>query len=132
MNQDVEHLQLLSVFHYVVAALVGLFSLFPIFHLVMGIMMLTGRFPDGQTPEAPFNFMGWFFVVFAVVWIVCGLTFAICLLYAGRFLTQHRRYLFCLVIAGLSCMLMPFGTVLGVFTILVLMRPSVRELFGVA
>jgi hypothetical protein len=27
-------------------------------------------------------------------------------------------------------MLMPFGTVLGVLTIVVLMRPSVKEMFG--
>lgn len=132
MNQDLEHLRLLAVFHYVVAAFVGLFSLFPVIYLVMGVAMLTGRFPDSQASEAPFNFVGWFLVLFAATWIVCGLTFAICLIYAGRFLVQQRRYLFCLVMAGLSCTFMPFGTALGVFTILVLMRPSVRELFGVA
>jgi len=32
--------------------------------------------------------------------------------------------------AGVECMFMPFGTVLGVFTIIVLMRPSVKEIFG--
>ena len=35
-----------------------------------------------------------------------------------------------LIVAGLECMMMPFGTVLGVFTIIVLLRPSVRQLFG--
>lgn len=78
------------------------------------------------------GFLGWFFVIFAATWIVCGLTFAICLFLAGRYLDQRRRYLFCLVMAGLACMFMPFGTVLGVFTILVLVRPSVKELFGEA
>jgi hypothetical protein len=34
--------------------------------------------------------------------------------------------------AAIACMLMPFGTVLGVFTIIVLMRPSVKELFAAA
>jgi hypothetical protein len=32
--------------------------------------------------------------------------------------------------AALACMLAPFGTVLGVFTIIVLMRESVRVAFG--
>ena len=32
--------------------------------------------------------------------------------------------------AGLECIFMPFGTVLGVFTIIVLMRDTVKELFG--
>jgi hypothetical protein len=42
---------------------------------------------------------------------------------------QHLRLLsiFHYVLAG---MMMPFGTVLGVFTIIVLQRPSVRQLFG--
>jgi hypothetical protein len=33
--------------------------------------------------------------------------------------------------AAISCIFMPFGTVLGVFTIIVLLRPSVKELFAV-
>jgi len=33
--------------------------------------------------------------------------------------------------AGIECLFMPFGTVLGVFTIMVLMRDPVKQLFGV-
>jgi len=33
-------------------------------------------------------------------------------------------------VAGAACLMMPFGTVLGVFTIIVLMRESVKEMFG--
>jgi len=33
--------------------------------------------------------------------------------------------------ACIECLFMPFGTVLGVFTILVLVRESVKQLFGV-
>ena len=35
MNQDEEHLKLLSTFHYILAGMAGLFALFPIFHLIM-------------------------------------------------------------------------------------------------
>lgn len=38
--------------------------------------------------------------------------------------------MYCLVMAGIECMFMPFGTVLGVFTIIVLMRESVQKLFA--
>jgi hypothetical protein len=31
--------------------------------------------------------------------------------------------------AGIECMFTPFGTVLGVFTIITLVRPSVKEVF---
>jgi hypothetical protein len=54
---------------------------------------------------------------------------AFCVFLAGRNLAQQRRYTFCLVIAGLLCIFIPFGTVLGVFTIVVLVRPSVKALF---
>ena len=37
--------------------------------------------------------------------------------------------MFCFVIACLACMQMPLGTILGVFTIIVLARPSVKEMF---
>ncbi len=38
--------------------------------------------------------------------------------------------MFCLVMACVACLFMPFGTVLGVFTIIVLARPSVQTLFS--
>lgn len=37
--------------------------------------------------------------------------------------------MYCLVIAGLSCLFMPFGTVLVVFTLITLMKEPVKELF---
>ena len=125
-TQDVEHLRLLSAFHHVVAALVALFSLFPVIHLVIGIGLATGSFEEAD-PMA--RTMGWFFTAFAGAFILGGLAFAACMVLAGRFLAQRRRYTFCLVMAGVSCMFMPFGTVLGVFTILVLLRDSVKALF---
>jgi hypothetical protein len=61
--------------------------------------------------------------------ILAGWTMSFCIFLAGRFLRSRRHYMFCLVIAAIMCMMMPFGTVLGVFTIIVLMRPSVKSLF---
>ena len=130
-SQDAAHLDLLGVFHYVVAGLSALFSLFPVIHLVMGLAIVTGHMGDmhakpGEPDPALF---GWFFVVIAVVLITCGLTFSALLAYAGRCLRQRRRYTFCVVMAAISCAFMPFGTVLGVFTLIVLTRPSARLLF---
>lgn len=131
-QDDSEHLNLLSLFHYVVAGLAALFSLFPVFHLVMGIGLVSGALDNGR-PEAAVgqSVVGWLLIVFAVAFIVCGFSFALCLALAGKFLKERRRYRFCLVLACIACVFMPFGTVLGVFTILVLMRPSVKAAFGV-
>ena len=78
----------------------------------------------------PMRVFGAFFVVIASIIIVCGMTVATCIVMAGRRLAQYRRHTFCLVVAGIECLFMPFGTVLGVFTIIVLQRPEARRLFG--
>lgn len=127
-TQDAEQLRLLSIFHYVVAGLAALFACIPLFHLFFGIAMVTG-WGDFAHQDPVAGVMGWFFIVFAALFILFGWAFAACLAFAGRFLAQRRRYTYCLVMAGVACMFMPFGTVLGVFTILVLVRESVKELF---
>ena len=130
-SQDQEHLRLLSVFHYVVAGLTGLFGCLPILHLIVGISILTGSGPFGRTSAGPPlpHLFGVFFIVIAVVMISWFWATAILNLVAARALVRQRRYTLCLVTAGFDCMFMPFGTVLGVFTIIVLMRPSVKALF---
>lgn len=128
MNQDQEHLDLLGIFHYVVAALAALFACFPLIHLFMGLTMMSGGF--GGSSDSDTRLFGLFFVAFASIFILIGWAFAVCTALAGRYLRQRTKYTFCLVMAGVECMFVPFGTVLGVFTIMVLQRPSVRHLFG--
>ena len=48
---------------------------------------------------------------------------------AGWWLAKRKHYWFCFVVACLACAFSPLGTVLGVFTIIVLLRPSVKALF---
>jgi hypothetical protein len=63
------------------------------------------------------------------VCVLGGWTLAGLLIYAGRCLARRTRRLFCLVAAGLGCLFFPLGTVLGVFTFIVLSRPTVRAVF---
>lgn len=131
MNQseDLEHLRLLSIFHYVVAGLGALFALFPVIHLCIGIAFLVGAFDEAGHGNPPPRLMGLFFVIPALLIITVGEALAVCIAIAGRNLGRQTNYTFCLVVAAIECMMFPFGTVLGVFTILVLMRTSVKELF---
>jgi len=133
MNQDVHQIKILAIFHFVVAGVAGLFACFPIFHLLMGISMLTGGFfpPDAPSDMPfPFSLFGLMFTLIPAAMIFFGWAFAISLAISGYFLIKKQHYLFCMVMAGVSCVFTPFGTVLGVFTIIVLMRPSVKELFN--
>jgi hypothetical protein len=126
MNTDEQQLQLLEIFHYVVGGLTALFSCFPMLHLALGIAMVTGSL-DGKSP--PPAFLGWFFIFLALCLILSGWIIAGCLVVAGRKLRKRASRTFCLVVAGMACLIMPFGTILGVFTIIVLMRDSVKALF---
>jgi hypothetical protein len=54
---------------------------------------------------------------------------AICIFITGRSIAHRKHYWFSFVIACIECIFMPFGTVLGVFTIIVLARESVKRLF---
>jgi hypothetical protein len=127
MSQDSEHLKLLAIFHYVVAGMTALFACIPFLHFFMGLALATGAFPDTDPEAQP---VGIFIMVFAGLFIVAGWALAALIAYAGRSLQARRRYTFCLVMAGVECIFMPFGTVLGVFTIIVLIRDSVKPLFG--
>jgi hypothetical protein len=132
MNPDEEHLRLLSIFHYVCAGLVAFFACIPIIHLILGLFLLLSPQSFGPANNAPPAFLGLFFVVFATIMILFGWTFAGLIAYAGKCLGQRKHYTFCLVMGGIACMFMPFGTILGIFTIIVLVRPTVKSLFETA
>ena len=127
MTQDERNLNLLSVFHYVVGGLTALFSCFPLIHVVIGVMMMTGKM-DGKGPP-PF-FFGLMFAVAGALFILCGFALATAMVIAGRRLRARRSRTYCIVVAAIACAMMPFGTVLGVFTIIVLMKESVIGLFS--
>jgi hypothetical protein len=126
MSQDSEHLKLLAIFHYVVAGMTALFACIPFIHFFMGLAMVSGALGVSDPEVLP---IGIFLMVLAGLLILAGWTLATLIAYAGRNLQRRRRYTYCLVVAGVECIFMPFGTVLGVFTIIVLMRDSVKALF---
>jgi len=132
MNRDQEHLQLLSIFHYVVAGLAALFSFFPLLYTIIGtIFIFAARHGTAKSGEdLPPEFLGWIFAVIGLGLFLFGLAIAFCILIAGRSLALRKRYSFAMVMACIECIFVPFGTILGVFTIVVLSRQSVRALFA--
>src|SRR5882724_6753192 len=134
MSQDKEQLQLLAIFHYVVAGLAALFSFFPLLYTTVGaIFIFAARHGTAKPGEdLPPEFLGWIFTVLGSVLFLTEIAMAICILIAGRSLALRKRYTFLLVMACIECLFIPFGTILGVFTIIVLSRESVKGLFSTA
>lgn len=127
MSQDEQNLNLLSIFHYVVGAFTILCSSVFLVHVGIGIAMIAGKL-DGK--EGPPPELGWVFVALGSMAVIIGWTLGILMIVAGRKLKMRTSRTFCLVIAAIECTLSPFGTILGVFTIVVLMKESVIQLFG--
>jgi predicted membrane channel-forming protein YqfA (hemolysin III family) len=122
------HVRLLSIFHYVLAGLVALFSLLPVAYVAFGVAMLSGALDDGRG-NAPPRAVGWMVIALGAVMLLAGATYVALVAVAGRFLARRRHWTFCIVVAALSCTVFPFGTVLGVFTIIVLSKDEVKRAF---
>lgn len=130
---DLEHLQLLGIFHYIVGGLLILFSCFFIIYVAMGLVIaidpeaFDGPKGKGDPPPA---ILGYILAAIGSGAVFTGWTTGGLMIYSGTCLRNHRRRMFSQVIAGIACLFMPFGTLLGVFTIVVLQRDSVRRLYG--
>ncbi|MDB6031822.1 MAG: hypothetical protein JWM16_2160 [Verrucomicrobiales bacterium] len=129
MKKDEEHLRLLSIFHFILAGLsaVGVAGL----GLHYTIMRVVFSNPDmwknqRNMPFPPEQFMRifiWFYLFIGILLVVMAALNVL----SGMFLHQKKNRLFSIVVAALDCLQFPFGTALGVFTIIVLMRDSVRN-----
>lgn len=62
--------------------------------------------------------------------ILLGWTFGALTIYAGRCIQRRERRTFVFVIAALNCLLIPWGTALGICTFLVLQTPLARREFS--
>ena len=125
-SQDEEHLRILSILFYVLGGLGLLGGLVPLIYVVIGIVVVVAS--TSGDASAPPALMGFMFILIGGFISLLVLALAACKLYTGYSLGQRKNYMFCFVIACLACMWM----LLGVFTIVVLMRPGVKAMFGVA
>ena len=127
VSTDDQHLRLLAIFHYVWGGLIALGSSIALIHVTLGIVMLVSpaTFNSPGQPPAP-AFMGWMFLLIGGAILLIGWTLGGLTIYAGRCLQQRRGHLLSLILAGIHCLSFPLGTALGIFTFVVLLRPSVK------
>jgi hypothetical protein len=126
---DSEHLRILSLVHYVFGGLCALLSCVLIIHFVIGVVMLVNSQSFGNGPQGPPAFMGVFFILFSSCFMVLGWLLGGLTIYSGVCMKRRQHRTFSLIVAAINCLSIPFGTALGVFTIIVLSRPSVKELY---
>lgn len=133
---DEEHLKLLSLGYMISAATTAFFSMFGLMYVFMGIFIGTISSHQSETVavasrsgQPPPAFVGWFFVVMGIVFFVSATALAAAKLQAAFWLKRRKSRTGCMVVAGISCLGIPYGTALGVLTFMVLGRDSVARLF---
>lgn len=129
VNQDLEHLKILAICFYVKAGLLTLTALFFSIYIFFGAAFMSMDIPHKANEPDP-SMIGGFFIVFGLVFIAFFGVLAILAFWAGRSISKQKNYNFAFVIAVLMCLSMPLGTILGIFTIIVLMRDSVKAIFN--
>jgi uncharacterized RDD family membrane protein YckC len=127
---DLKNLHLAVVLHYVAGALLALLSCvcFVLTRLAMAAAMAslvkTPSAQDATSSVLPIlAAMGW-------VAVALGWTIACVLVHAGRSIDRRRRLRWCQAVAAVSTLCFPFGTGLGIFTLILLGKPHVRAQFG--
>jgi hypothetical protein len=123
VHKDAEHLNILSIVWYVLAGLQCLGMCAGVAYIVMAGVFASKLSDPGDPP------MGIIMGIFGVILIVISLVFAGLSYLTGKSLKQRRRLMLCYVMAALVCLSFPLGTALGVFTFIVLARPSVKASF---
>jgi len=137
---DREHLRLLALFHYVSAGVTLAFASMLI--VMVGIMSIafatmpgnpaapcTDRSLNPSCPpgaaQPPLGFILAFFGFFALI----AITFGVLEIISGRCMAKQKRRVLSLIVAIPGLLFIPYGTMLSIFTLLVLERPSIKALY---
>ena len=127
---DEEHLRLLRIGYLTMGGVSAFTGLFGLFYVFMGAVMASAMraAPKGPNDPSP-EFFALIFVGIGLVFMLLAGSYAALAFLSARALRLRRSRTLCLITAGLSCLYIPFGTILGIFTFNVLGRPSVLPLF---
>lgn len=130
---DNEHLNLLSLFQLISGIFTLAYSVFMAlyFGIITFAFIFGDRFDAAENPLNS-NFPIEFRTVFISIMVIC-LTFAIALgiakIFSSKFLKQRKNRTFSIVISCIECFSFPYGTLLGVLSIIVLNRGNVKNIY---
>jgi hypothetical protein len=131
-NRDREQLKLLEVFHYVMGGLAVAGTAFLFIHYtIMSTAFSNPQMWQHMNPPPPFDPTQFFhaFVWFYLFMGAWGLVSLVTNL-ASAWCIRTRKYrFFSMIVAGFNCINLPFGTGLGVCTLIVLLRPTMPSLY---
>lgn len=132
-ERDREHLKLLGIFHYVSAALSSMICL--VGGIYGGILMFAAQAAREAAAEMPpeaqqmADTIGPMLIGVVSVVGCFGLLRVLLSAWAGWSLMNHRNKMVIYIASALDLLNIPYGTLLGIFTFIVLGRPNVERIF---
>lgn len=124
---DEEQLRLLSLFYWVSGGVTLFFSLY--FLMYAGIGSALMFMPTNSDGSSPPDSLGFLFMAIGLVGFILVAAFGGLQIKAGFWIRARTHRVTIIVLAAITCLGVPFGTLLGVLTFLALARPSVVALF---
>lgn len=133
--REQEHVKILMIFQYIWAGMMVLGALAMFAYAVFFKMIInnpqfiqqmnknTG--PNGPPPQQLFEMMVIFYYIASFICLVAALLN----LMSAYWMQKRRNRMFSVVIGALNCIAIPIGTILGIFTIVVLVKENVRRIY---
>ncbi len=144
MERDLRHLRLLGTAYYVCAGITSAIFILPLLYfnlafltlyvnsISLGMSWYLHGAPDPDImagDKGPGLMIVIFPLIFGWVFGIAVLASTIASYYCGKSLRTQKNYVFCLVMSALSATSFPFGTILGILSLVVLLRDPVKTLF---
>jgi hypothetical protein len=117
-NED--YLKILSICHYILGIVMLCFSSFSLLYIFVGAMMMKQAKSDEE------RMIGIIFIIISACVALVSYTIDILMIAAGYYLSRRKKHKFCLIVSCMELIIVPFGTVLGVFTLIVLLKPEIK------
>jgi len=129
-KQDGDMISLVSIFHFVLGGFQMLFSLVGLVYVAIGAMMASGAMESTKGNPPPPE-LGWIFGGVGVVFVLVFITVGFLTIRTGINIRRRRRRTFCMVIDSILCLMVPFGTIVGIFGLVLLTKAeTVKEFEG--
>jgi hypothetical protein len=129
VEKDRQHLRVLSIFWYILAGLYAFAGAAMGVYIVFGVMIVAGSAPTRGGSSGPD--LGYFLLALGIGCLLFYGVYAYLAYLTGRSLVEYRRRKLIFGMAIALCIIGGLlGIVLGVFTIVVLSRDSVKEQFA--
>ncbi|MCR9251415.1 MAG: hypothetical protein NXI20_13385 [bacterium] len=128
MNTKSNNLDTFKTLYLIKGILTLLMSFLPLIYIFLGGFLSTMIEMEEIQDPPPFD-IGLIFMIIGVVALIFIVGTGVATILASNYIRDRKNYTFILVVAILNCFSGILGILLGVFTIIEINKPEVKELF---